>query len=257
MKSRLFEITHNPETGCITSVVLAGDSCKMNWVCCDDGYEWGGIDTSTRTHSEFHRKNDSEPVLLSFSEDDNFAEAVYENKRLRVTVSRRFTGAGNLRERAAIKNIAHMPYTVCRDNFSLAFPFNDRYTYADDCMTNRCNTHIRCGGNVSYVNALRMGASELNLGMVLTEAFAAGTPVIASRVGGLTFTVRDGETGYLVPEKDPKALAEKLELVLTDRALRERLGNRAVRVARTYGWENVADEIEDLYAELGVVPTSN
>ena len=169
MKSRLFEITHNPETGCITSVVLAGDSYKMNWVCCDDGYEWGGIDTSTRTHSEFHRKNDSEPVLFSFSEDDNFAEAVYENKRLRITVSRRFTGAGNLRERAAIKNIAHMPYTVCRDNFSLAFPFNDRYTYADDCMTNRCNTHIRCGGNVSYVNALRMGASELNLGMVLTE----------------------------------------------------------------------------------------
>ena len=87
-----------------------------------------------------------------------------------------------------------------------------------------------------------------SFGMVALEAMACATPVIASRVGGLTFTVRDGETGYLVPEKDPKALAEKLELVLTDRALRERLGNRAVRVARTYGWENVADEIEDLYA---------
>ena len=91
-----------------------------------------------------------------------------------------------------------------------------------------------------------------SFGMVALEAMACATPVIASRVG-LTFTVRDGETGYLVPEKDPKALAEKLELVLTDRRCAT-AGNRAVRVARTYGWENVADEIEDLYAELGVLP---
>ena len=91
-----------------------------------------------------------------------------------------------------------------------------------------------------------------SFGMVALEAMACGTPVIASRVGGLTFTVRDGETGYLVPEKDPKALAQKLALIVRDECLRRRLGRRAIEVARSYSWEIVADDIEALYAELGV-----
>ncbi|MBM3189515.1 MAG: glycosyltransferase family 1 protein [Chloroflexi bacterium] len=91
-----------------------------------------------------------------------------------------------------------------------------------------------------------------SFGMVALEAMACGTPVIASRVGGLTFTVRDGETGFLVPEKDPKALAQKLELVVCNECLRARLGRRAIEIARGYSWEIVADDIEALYAELGV-----
>lgn len=91
-----------------------------------------------------------------------------------------------------------------------------------------------------------------SFGMVALEAMACGTPVIASRVGGLTFTVRDGETGFLVPERDPKALAEKLELVLTDECLRRRLSRRARQVAASYSWDIVTDTIEELYAELGV-----
>ena len=91
-----------------------------------------------------------------------------------------------------------------------------------------------------------------SFGMVALEAMACGTPVIASRVGGLTYTVRDGETGYLVPEKDPGALADKLELVLGNECLRKRLGRRAHQVAQSYSWDIVVDEIEALYAELGV-----
>ena len=91
-----------------------------------------------------------------------------------------------------------------------------------------------------------------SFGMVALEAMACGTPVIASRVGGLTYTVRDGETGFLVQEKAPKALAEKLELVLTDECLRKRLGHRATQVVREYSWDVISEAIEDLYAELGV-----
>ena len=91
-----------------------------------------------------------------------------------------------------------------------------------------------------------------SFGMVALEAMACGTPVIASNVGGLTYTVRDGETGFLVPEKDPKALAEKLQLLLSDACLRQRFGHRAVQVASTYGWDIVADDVEEIYAELGV-----
>ena len=92
-----------------------------------------------------------------------------------------------------------------------------------------------------------------SFGMVALEAMACATPVIASRVGGLTFTVRDGETGFLVPERDPDALADKLELVITDADLRHRLGERAAEVAAGYSWDLVADQIEGLYAELGVM----
>ncbi|MGI5915533.1 MAG: glycosyltransferase [Anaerolineae bacterium] len=91
-----------------------------------------------------------------------------------------------------------------------------------------------------------------SFGMVALEAMACGTPVIASRVGGLTYTVRDGETGYLVPDRDPKALADRLEQLLCDDDLRERLAQRAVQIARTYSWEAVADQIEALYAQVGL-----
>jgi D-inositol-3-phosphate glycosyltransferase len=91
-----------------------------------------------------------------------------------------------------------------------------------------------------------------SFGMVALEAMACGTPVIASRVGGLTYTVHDGETGFLVPERDPEALADKLEMLLTNDCLRQRLGYRAVQVARSYSWQVIVDDIEALYHELGV-----
>lgn len=102
----------------------------------------------------------------------------------------------------------------------------------------------------SAAEACIMPSLYESFGMVALEAMACGTPVIASRVGGLTYTVRDGETGFLVPERDPKALAEKLELLLTDECLRGRLARRAVQVAAGYSWDVVADGIEALYAEL-------
>jgi hypothetical protein len=55
--------------------------------------------------------------------------------------------------------------------------------------------------------------------------------------------------------KDPKALADKLELLLTNDCLRRRLGHRATEVAAGFSWSVVADDIEALYAELGVSPS--
>ncbi len=67
------------------------------------------------------------------------------------------------------------------------------------------------------------------MGRVLLEAFCRGRPVVGSRVGGIADLVRDGETGLLVPPRDPEALAGALVRVLSDRALAERLagGTRA------------------------------
>jgi len=86
-----------------------------------------------------------------------------------------------------------------------------------------------------------------SFGMVALEAMACGTPVIASKVGGLTFTVQDGVTGFLVPERDPQALADKISLLLHDAELRQRLGAQAAQRARRYSWPIVADQIVALY----------
>jgi D-inositol-3-phosphate glycosyltransferase len=89
-----------------------------------------------------------------------------------------------------------------------------------------------------------------SFGMVALEAMACGAPVVASDVGGLSFIVRDGETGYLVPERDPRALADCLGKLLRDPDLRARLGRRGIEVARDYAWRRIADRIESLYASL-------
>jgi D-inositol-3-phosphate glycosyltransferase len=64
-------------------------------------------------------------------------------------------------------------------------------------------------------------------GLVALESIAVGTPVVASRVGGLAEIVRDGIDGFLVPPDDPKALAEKLAVLLSNRELRDQIGRNA------------------------------
>jgi D-inositol-3-phosphate glycosyltransferase len=82
------------------------------------------------------------------------------------------------------------------------------------------------------------------------ESMACGTPVIASRVGGLQSTVEDGVTGLLVPAGEPDVLAEKLNLILSDDDLRARLGANARSRAQTFTWRSVADRIIHLYEGL-------
>ena len=89
-----------------------------------------------------------------------------------------------------------------------------------------------------------------SFGMVALEAMACGSPVIASRVGGLTSTVRDGVTGFLVPEGDATALAARLDGLLADPDLRWRLGREGVRWAAGHRWPCVAEAICREYSHL-------
>jgi D-inositol-3-phosphate glycosyltransferase len=89
-----------------------------------------------------------------------------------------------------------------------------------------------------------------SFGLVAVEAMACGIPVIASRVGGLKDTVRDGQTGYLVPWLCPEPFAERLELLLNNETLRRSLGLEARTAAERYHWSEVAARVEDVYHAL-------
>ncbi|HEY2992740.1 MAG TPA: glycosyltransferase [Methylomirabilota bacterium] len=89
-----------------------------------------------------------------------------------------------------------------------------------------------------------------SFGMVALEAMACGSPVVASRVGGLQTTVRDRVTGLLVPDHDPAALADALGRLLDDDDLRWRLGREGVRWAAQHRWPCVAEAVCREYAAL-------
>jgi phosphatidyl-myo-inositol alpha-mannosyltransferase len=86
-----------------------------------------------------------------------------------------------------------------------------------------------------------------SFGMVLTEAFAAGTPVIASKIAGYADVVTDGVDGILVPPADPQALAEELQLLAHEPDRLRAMGEAGRRSAERYAWPRVAGEVKQVY----------
>ncbi len=81
------------------------------------------------------------------------------------------------------------------------------------------------------------------LGRTAVEAMASGRPVVASRIGGLPFTIADGATGLLFEPGDARDLACKLETLLDDPALRERLGLAGRRrFEEHYAWPVIIEK---------------
>ncbi|MBW2146657.1 MAG: glycosyltransferase [Deltaproteobacteria bacterium] len=89
-----------------------------------------------------------------------------------------------------------------------------------------------------------------SFGMVALEAMACGKPVVASNVGGLAFSVLNDETGVLVPEGDPSALAVHLSFLLDHPEVARTLGRRAAQRALNFRWPLIADRMLDLYHQL-------
>jgi phosphatidylinositol alpha-mannosyltransferase len=86
-----------------------------------------------------------------------------------------------------------------------------------------------------------------SFGMVLIEAFAASTPVIASDIAGYRDVVSDGVDGVLVPPADPQALAEELQRFWHEPERRAAMGKAGRRSAERYAWPRIADEVTGAY----------
>lgn len=99
---------------------------------------------------------------------------------------------------------------------------------------------LLCSANVLVVPSIYE-----EFGSVLLEAMAAGVPIIASRVGGIPFTIRHGQNGLLVDPKNISELAESIHSILSDNALAQSLGNRAALDAQNYSLSKLARAVID------------
>lgn len=91
-----------------------------------------------------------------------------------------------------------------------------------------------------------------SFGIVLVEAMAAGTAVVASELDAFRRVLRDGAAGILVPLDDPQRLSEALDSVLTDADRREALVATAARIVAEYDWPVVAEQIVRVYETVTV-----
>lgn len=85
-------------------------------------------------------------------------------------------------------------------------------------------------------------------GLVAIEAMASGTPVVASKVGGLKFTVVDEVTGLLAPPQNHQAFAKAIDQILSHETWRKQLGkNASKRVESKFSWDGVASKLDQIY----------
>jgi D-inositol-3-phosphate glycosyltransferase len=88
-------------------------------------------------------------------------------------------------------------------------------------------------------------------GITPVEAMACARPVVGSEVGGIKSTVVDGSTGFLVPSRDPQAVAERLATLQRNPMLARTMGDAGMRRAyRHYTWRSVAQQVAAVYAAV-------
>lgn len=89
-----------------------------------------------------------------------------------------------------------------------------------------------------------------SFGLVAVEALACGVPVVASRAGGLRFTIDEGVAGLLVKPQSAEALANGLETILYDDALHAAMSAAARPSVERYDWTNIARQVMHVYRRL-------
>ncbi|MFI5003974.1 MAG: glycosyltransferase family 4 protein [Solirubrobacterales bacterium] len=100
-----------------------------------------------------------------------------------------------------------------------------------------------------FADAFVLPSSYETFSLVTFEAAASGLPILATAVNGVRELIRDGHSGFLIAA-DPRAIAERLELLAADPDLRVRLGRAAREAALAFGWEEMIARHHALYAQV-------
>jgi phosphatidylinositol alpha-1,6-mannosyltransferase len=116
-------------------------------------------------------------------------------------------------------------------------------------------TQDRVGGLLSAADVICIPSVRDDSGNVdglpnvLLEAMASGTPVVTTAAGGILSVVDDGVTAFVVPERDPGAIAACIGRIIEQRAVGREVGAAARRlVAERFGWDRAAERFEAAYA---------
>ena len=105
-------------------------------------------------------------------------------------------------------------------------------------------------GYYAAATAVIMPSDYESFGMVALEAMSTGTPVIASQVGGLQFLVRDQETGFQIPAREPISLADCIIQLIADPSKTAAMGLSAARIAQGYAWSRIARRVVSVLEDV-------
>ena len=118
-------------------------------------------------------------------------------------------------------------------------------------ITGRVTDEVLLGwyqtADVFALPALNVADKFEGFGLVYLEASAAGLPVIGTLDCGAEDAIRDGETGYLIPQNDPAMLAESAIRLLHDASLRQQMGEAGRAFAAAHTWDHIASQVIDIY----------
>ena len=163
-----FTVRWNDADGTLSSLVLKGDETGMNWIEGTDRWgairlhrmEWlAGKDTWGDTRRmDFEGMREDGPAVVS----------TYRLGPIRAEVRREVTDEG-LDERYVFTNVESYPVYFLRGHLGILATFNDSYAAASVSETKRCHAHVWCGGENSWVRALKMGPFPTELALVLRE----------------------------------------------------------------------------------------
>lgn len=121
--------------------------------------------------------------------------------------------------------------------------FVDKHDVGDIVQFLGAREHHLLPEYYAAATALIMPSDYESFGMVALEAMAVGTPVIATEVGGLAFLVKDGETGFHIPSRDPRSLAKRMMFFVTQPEKRQILSKNSVILAQQYRWSLIGDRL--------------
>ena len=129
--------------------------------------------------------------------------------------------------------------TLLEEYRRLAAPLVGRAQFWGQCSLQQLRS-LYASADVFCAPSIRLpSGQEEGFGLVVLEAMASGTPVVGSNTGGIADMIRDGENGLLVPPGQPNALAEAINRILSEPALRSRLAQGGSETARRYDYTAV------------------